>query len=45
MNKHLIIFVIAVLLICVGLSGCIDEKNKFIETWEEDNYRRRWRMI
>ena len=27
MNKHLIIFGIVVLLICVGLSGCMNEDN------------------
>jgi hypothetical protein len=36
MNKHLIVLIIAVLLICVGLSGCTesqDDTSKFIGTW------------
>ena len=35
MNKHLILLTIAVLLICVGLSGCTEEseKSKLVGTW------------
>ncbi len=33
MNKHLIVSGIAVLLICVGLSGCVDEENKIVGEW------------
>jgi len=39
MNKHLIVSGIAVLLICIGLSGCTDnilnsEMNRFVGSWE-----------
>ena len=35
MNKHLIILGIAVLLICIGLSGCEEiEGNQFSGTWK-----------
>jgi hypothetical protein len=36
MNKHLIVSGIAVLLICLGLSGCTEtnEEDKFIGTWQ-----------
>ena len=45
MNKHLIVLGIAVLLICVGLSGCTSENNKdtnndlakFVGTWESQD--------
>ena len=44
MNKKLIIFGVAVLLICVGLSGCNEltggqssEEQKFVGTWKSDN--------
>jgi len=33
MNKHLITLGIAILLICVGLSGCLDGESKFVGTW------------
>ena len=40
MNKHLITFLIAVLLLTVGMSGCIEnnstdnDESKFVGTWE-----------
>lgn len=42
MNKHLLILGIAILLICVGLSGCNEqtgtssEENKFLGTWTDN---------
>jgi len=45
MKKKLVIIGIAVLLICVGLSGCNEENNhlagdesKFVGTWRESDY-------
>lgn len=42
MNKHLLIFGIAVLLGCVGLSGCNDNQgggdNRFVGAWKADEY-------
>lgn len=46
MNKHLVVLGIAVLLICIGLSGCIDEntnpssseESRFVGTWELIEY-------
>ena len=41
MTKHLITLSIAVLLICVGLSGCVESErgyldSRFIGTWEDN---------
>ena len=34
MKKHLIVIGMVVLLLAVGLSGCVDEKSRFIGSWE-----------
>ncbi len=36
MKKNILIIAAAVLLFIIGLSGCIDEKSKFIGTWESE---------
>ena len=33
MNKKLIIFGIVIILLIVGLSGCVNEQNRFVGSW------------
>lgn len=37
MNKKLVVIVSVVLFLTIGLSGCTDEKSRFIGTWTNDN--------
>jgi len=37
MKKKIIMLGIVVLLICVGLTGCMDEKSKFIGEWKDQD--------
>lgn len=37
MKKKIVVVGILVLLLCIGVSGCVDEKSKFVGTWETED--------